>query len=78
MELNLASNQLTELPASIGRLSRLVRLNLSDNKLTDLPLSMGYCIGLGKIGAGVNLERNPIKDNAMLDKYRIGTDHLVY
>lgn len=76
MELNLASNRLSELPSSFGRLSRLVRLNLSDNQLTDLPLSLGYCIGLGKIGAGISLERNPIKDSAMLQKYAIGTDHL--
>lgn len=57
-------------------MTRLVVLNLSDNNLRDLPLSMGYCIGLGKIGAGINIDRNPIKSSDMLKKWKIGTDHL--
>jgi len=76
MELNLATNELQELPQSFGRMTRLVMLNVSDNHLTDLPLSMGYCIGLNKFGAGINLERNPIKDQEMTKKYKIGPDHL--
>jgi len=37
---------------------------------------LGYCIGLGKIGAGINLDRNPIKISDILKKWHIGTDHL--
>jgi Leucine-rich repeat (LRR) protein len=44
------SNELRELPQSMGRMTRLVVLNVSDNKLTDLPLTMGRCIGLSKFG----------------------------
>jgi len=76
LELNLATNDLKELPQSIGRMTRLVTLNLSDNKLTDLPLSLGYCVGLSKIGAGINMERNNITDTEMLRKYKIGSDHM--
>jgi Leucine-rich repeat (LRR) protein len=76
LELNLGSNKLEDLPESMGRMTRLVVLNLSDNNLKDLPLSMGYCIGLGKIGAGINIDRNPIKSSDMLKKWKIGTDHL--
>ena len=77
MELNLGNNQLKALPQTIGRMSRLVVLNLSDNQLDDLPLTMGYCQGLGKLGAGINLSRNPIKSEQMLAKWNVGTDHLV-
>jgi len=76
LELNLGNNKLTTLPQSIGRMSRLVVLQLSDNQLTDLPLSMGRCAGLGNLGAGINLDRNPITNEAMLAKAAIGTDHL--
>jgi len=76
LELNLGSNKLTILPESIGRMTRLVVLNLSDNHLTDLPLSLGYCEGLDKIGAGINIDRNPIKSSDMVKKWKIGTDHL--
>jgi len=77
LELNLATNELASLPNNIGRMSRLVILNVSDNKLTDLPLSLGMCIGLSKFGAGINLERNLIKDEEMIRKYKIGPDHMV-
>ena len=77
MELNIATNELTSLPFNIGRMTRLVVLNVSDNKLNDLPDSIGMCAGLGKFGAGINLERNPITDDEMLRKYRIGPDHLI-
>jgi hypothetical protein len=70
--LDLGTNQIRQLPAEIGAMSRLVELNLSDNLLTDLPLSMGNCVNLGK----VILERNQIKDEELLRKYNIGTDHL--
>jgi len=61
----------------MGRMTRLVTLNLSDNQLHDLPLSLGYCYGLAKFGAGINLERNPIEDQEMIKKFRIGPDHMV-
>jgi len=54
-----------------------VTLNIADNKLEDLPLSMGFCIGLSKFGAGINLERNQIRDSEMIKKYQIGPDHMV-
>ena len=66
-----------QLPQAMGRMTRLVVLNLSDNKLTDLPPSLGDCYGLAKLGAGINIERNPISDPEMVRKYQIGTDHLV-
>jgi hypothetical protein len=53
-------------------MSRLVSLNLADNQLTDLPLSMGACVHMDSC----LLERNPIKDQELLRKYNIGTDHL--
>lgn len=70
------SNELKELPQAMGRMTRLVLLNVSDNKLTDLPLTLGHCNGLAKFGAGINLERNPIQNQEMLRKYRIGPDHM--
>eukprot|EP01116_Phalansterium_solitarium_P002113 TRINITY_DN11963_c0_g1_i1.p1 TRINITY_DN11963_c0_g1~~TRINITY_DN11963_c0_g1_i1.p1 ORF type:complete len:355 (-),score=124.12 TRINITY_DN11963_c0_g1_i1:29-1093(-) len=77
LELNLATNRIDMLPYGIGHLSRLVVLNLSDNLLTDLPVSIGLCQGLGQIGSGINLDRNPIQDSSMLKKWKIGTDHLL-
>ncbi len=77
LELSLSSNELDKLPDAIGRMSRLVRLDLSSNRLTDLPLSIGHCIGLGRVGSGINMTGNPIRDHAMLEKARIGTDHLL-
>lgn len=76
LELNLGSNRLTSLPETLGRMSRLVILNLSDNLLEDLPLSSGLCIGLCKLGAGINIDRNPIKSSDLIKKWKIGTDHL--
>ena len=60
----------------MGRMTRLVVLNLSDNKLSDLPVSLGLCYGLAKLGAGIQVERNLIQDQTLLQKYKIGTDHL--
>jgi hypothetical protein len=77
LELNLGSNKLTQLPETIGRMTRLTILNLSDNLLQDLPLSLGLCFSLGKLGAGINLDRNPIKSEEMYKKWKIGTDHLM-
>eukprot|EP01113_Clastostelium_recurvatum_P042310 TRINITY_DN684_c0_g1_i2.p1 TRINITY_DN684_c0_g1~~TRINITY_DN684_c0_g1_i2.p1 ORF type:complete len:491 (-),score=96.29 TRINITY_DN684_c0_g1_i2:1007-2272(-) len=77
MELNLGNNRLRELPEGMGRMTRLVVLNLMDNQLADLPLSLGFCVGLGKLGAGISIARNPIKSEDMLAKYAIGVDHLL-
>ncbi|EFA76392.1 C2 domain-containing protein [Heterostelium album PN500] len=77
LELNLGNNKLVELPSLIGRMTRLVVLNIMDNRLTDLPLSIGYCFGLGKIGAGINIEGNPINSDEIISKYKIGNDHLM-
>ncbi|KAF2068928.1 hypothetical protein CYY_009750 [Polysphondylium violaceum] len=77
LEVNLGNNKLIELPNAIGRLTRLVVLNLMDNKLADLPLSIGSCHGLGKLGAGINIEGNPIQSEEMMKKYKIGNDQLM-
>ncbi|GAM23850.1 hypothetical protein SAMD00019534_070250 [Acytostelium subglobosum LB1] len=77
LELNLGNNKLVELPNLIGRMTRLVVLNIMDNKLADLPLSIGHCYGLGKIGAGINIEGNPIVSDEIMSKYKIGNDHLM-
>jgi Leucine-rich repeat (LRR) protein len=72
LELNLGNNKLSKLPGDFGNMSRLVSLNLADNQLTDLPLSMGACVHMDSC----LLERNPIKDQELMRKYNIGTDHL--
>jgi hypothetical protein len=76
LELNLGNNKLMVLPETIGRMTRLVVLQLSDNQLSDLPLSMGMCAGLGNLGAGINIDRNPMTNEALVAKAAIGTDHL--
>jgi hypothetical protein len=73
LELDLGTNQLTSLPNDFGSLTRLVTLNLADNQLTELPLSMGKCESMDSC----QLERNPIKNEAMMAKYSLGTDHLI-
>ncbi|KAM9978528.1 hypothetical protein ACTFIY_012297 [Dictyostelium cf. discoideum] len=77
LEVNLGNNKLVELPNHIGRLTRLVILNLMDNKLSDLPMSIGNIHGLGKLGAGINIEGNPIKSEEIMKKYKIGNDQLM-
>eukprot|EP01133_Synstelium_polycarpum_P005721 gene5721-6616_t len=77
LELNLGNNKLVDLPNHIGRMTRLVVLNIMDNRLNDLPLSIGYCFGLGKLGAGINIEGNPIQSEEIKMKYKIGNDHLM-
>ena len=54
-------------------MSRLVSLNLSDNQLTALPQSLGACVHLDSI----LIDRNPIEDPKIWEKYKIGTDHLL-
>jgi hypothetical protein len=58
LALDLSANQLTELPAELGRLRKLVALNLSDNQLTDLPAELGRLTGLFDL----NLEGNPFHE----------------
>eukprot|EP01105_Mastigella_eilhardi_P013524 TRINITY_DN3083_c0_g1_i6.p1 TRINITY_DN3083_c0_g1~~TRINITY_DN3083_c0_g1_i6.p1 ORF type:complete len:497 (-),score=125.74 TRINITY_DN3083_c0_g1_i6:667-2130(-) len=77
LELNLGSNMLTILPEGMGRMLRLAQLNVMDNQLRDLPLSLGYCSGLGEVGSGIGLSRNPIDDTEMLRRYQIGPDYLL-
>ncbi|KAN0047703.1 hypothetical protein ACTA71_002088 [Dictyostelium dimigraforme] len=77
LEVNLGNNKIVELPNHIGRLTRLVVLNLMDNKLSDLPMSIGNIHGLGKLGAGINIEGNPIKSEEIMKKYKIGNDQLM-
>lgn len=73
MEVNLASNRLVQLPQALGRLTRLVRLDLSDNQLTDLPVSMGYLTSLQTL----MIQGNPIRNARLMEKFSIGSDHLV-
>eukprot|EP01125_Pyxidicula_operculata_P013496 TRINITY_DN4479_c2_g1_i1.p1 TRINITY_DN4479_c2_g1~~TRINITY_DN4479_c2_g1_i1.p1 ORF type:complete len:451 (-),score=104.43 TRINITY_DN4479_c2_g1_i1:62-1414(-) len=73
LELNLGNNQLKKLPEEFGKMSRLVSLNLSDNMLSELPVTMGSCVHMDSC----LLERNPLKDQEMMRKYNLGTDHLV-
>jgi Leucine-rich repeat (LRR) protein len=76
MELNVGNNNLTELPQDIGRMTRLCSLNVADNALKNLPMSVGLCQALDHLGAGFNIERNPIEDEKMIQRYQVGTDHL--
>jgi hypothetical protein len=48
------SNQLTELPESIGNLTNLEELNLSNNQLTALPESIGNLTNLRTLNLGFN------------------------
>ena len=43
-----------------------------------LPLftECSYCVGLAKLGSGITIAQNPITNEAMLEKYQLGTDHL--
>jgi internalin A len=52
--LNVASENLTELPESIGQLTRLSTLNLSNNQLTSLPESIGQLTRLSTLNLSNN------------------------
>jgi Leucine-rich repeat (LRR) protein len=78
LELGLANNRLRELPRDFGRLTRLTTLNISNNSITDLPISMGRCASLGDLGAGVQLDGNPIGNAQLLKARSIGPDHLMF
>lgn len=73
LECDLGTNNLEQLPSNFGNMTRLVTLNLADNRLTDLPLSMGKCLQLD----ACQLERNPLKNEELMRKYRMGTKHVV-
>jgi hypothetical protein len=73
LELNLGTNKIAELPDSFGNLTRLVTLNLSDNFLKQLPITMGRCINL----VTFQIDRNPLADEELMTKLKIGTDHVV-
>lgn len=76
MELNVGNNNLTELPQDMGRMTRLCSLNVADNALKNLPMSIGLCQSLDNLGAGFNIERNPIEDEKLVARFQVGTDHL--
>lgn len=79
LELGLANNsRLRELPRDFGRLTRLTTLNLSNCAIADLPISMGRCAALGDLGAGVQLDGNPIANAQLLKARSIGPDHLMF
>jgi len=73
LELNLGNNRLTYLPENFGNMSRIVSLNLSDNQLVELPFTLGACVHMDSI----LIDRNPIEDEDVWTKYKIGTDHLM-
>jgi hypothetical protein len=78
LDLGLHKNRLRELPRDFGRLTRLTTLNISENQLTDLPISMGRCRALGELGAGVQLDGNPIQNASIIKARGIGPDHLMF
>jgi hypothetical protein len=65
-----------DLLVSIGRLTRLTMLDLSSNEIGDLPLSMGLCGGFESSGARLALDNNPLTNETLVAKARIGTDHV--
>jgi len=65
-DFNLGSNNLSSLPESIGKLTNLTNLNLVDNRLLDLPVPIGNCT---KLGNGLNIAKNPIKNERLLKKF---------
>jgi len=73
LELNLGNNALAILPEDFGNMSRIVSLNLSDNKLSELPFTLGACVHMDSI----LIDRNPIEDPVVWQKYKLGTDHLM-
>lgn len=51
----LTGNEISVLPDTIGRCSRLQKLMLSGNRLTSLPTSMQQCTNLELVRLGSNL-----------------------
>ncbi|XP_041041507.1 leucine-rich repeat-containing protein 2 [Carcharodon carcharias] len=54
--MDLSRNCLKELPAEIGKMTKLKELNVSFNKLTSVPLELGCCENLEKLNLSSNLE----------------------
>uniref|UniRef100_UPI00398F2A35 leucine-rich repeat-containing protein 2 isoform X2 n=1 Tax=Pristiophorus japonicus TaxID=55135 RepID=UPI00398F2A35 len=54
--MDLARNYIKELPAEIGKMTKLKELNVSFNKLTSIPLELGDCENLEKLNLSNNLE----------------------
>eukprot|EP01088_Endostelium_zonatum_P003311 TRINITY_DN1451_c0_g1_i1.p1 TRINITY_DN1451_c0_g1~~TRINITY_DN1451_c0_g1_i1.p1 ORF type:complete len:656 (-),score=116.36 TRINITY_DN1451_c0_g1_i1:32-1999(-) len=71
LELNLSCNDLKVLPATMGRMTRLAKLDLSDNQIKDLPISMGFIKSLEYMA----LERNPIGNPKLLERYSVSVGH---
>ncbi|KAL2890592.1 Glucose-repressible alcohol dehydrogenase transcriptional effector [Ceratocystis lukuohia] len=83
-ELFIASNKISVLPASIGRLRQLRWLDASHNQLTNLPVELGMCTYLKKLllfdnhirdlpnelGALHQLEQLGIEGNPLLGEYK--------
>jgi len=62
VELDLSFNELTYLPSSIGKLTKLKKLNLSGNRLSSLPREFENLISLESLDlAGNSLERVPVE-----------------
>jgi hypothetical protein len=73
--LNVADNNLKNLPMSIGLCQ--VRNFRFLHLLMQLKLSLCICRqGLDNLGSGYNIDRNPIQDEKILAKFQVGTDHL--
>ena len=53
-KLDLSDNQLTSLPAEIGKLTQLTKLYLSDNQLTSLPAEIGQLTQLTELNLSNN------------------------
>lgn len=45
--------------------------------LNSLSPKSGKCVGLGRIGQGITIDRNPIQSQEIWNKYKIGADHLM-
>jgi len=60
VSLDIHNNQLTELPLSIGSLSKLETLNIGNNKITSLPDTL---CGLYENGLDINIECNELDES---------------
>ena len=62
IELDLSFNELTYLPSSLGRLTKLKKLNLSGNKIRSLPKEFENLVSLEALGLDGNpIERVPVE-----------------
>ena len=49
MKLNVSENEITSLPATMGKLSELVELDIHINKITALPSTVGHLKNLQRL-----------------------------